>query len=295
MAVTYGFFNSVNGDRKYNADKMSEYFDGLITNGVYEHVGGGLQVVPHSGMTVNVQPGRGIINCKWLNNDAVLTVDITQAHPTLNRYTAIVMRLNVTDRLMEIAAKDGTAAANPAQPEMTNTVTTKELCLAYIYVKAGATSITASNIQDMRGSSLCGWITGLINQVDTSRLFNQYSAAYAENLANMQSWEQYQKDQFDAWFETLTSQLQVNTHIERTYAETNTTEATNSVTIPTSLSYEDGDVMDVYLNGVYLSPAVYTIETEGSGHKITTTDTLDADNTVTFSCIKSVIGNVAIN
>lgn len=39
MAVTYGFFNSVNGDRKYNADQMSSYFDGLVTDGVYEKIG----------------------------------------------------------------------------------------------------------------------------------------------------------------------------------------------------------------------------------------------------------------
>ena len=29
MAITYGFFNSVDGDRKYNAEQMSTYFDGL--------------------------------------------------------------------------------------------------------------------------------------------------------------------------------------------------------------------------------------------------------------------------
>ena len=67
MAITYGYFNSVNGDRTYNADQMSEYFDGLVSNGVYESVGGALQVTAGSGMTVNVASGRGIINCKWLN------------------------------------------------------------------------------------------------------------------------------------------------------------------------------------------------------------------------------------
>lgn len=36
MAVTYGFFNSVNGDRKYNADQMSSYFEGLVTDPEYQ-------------------------------------------------------------------------------------------------------------------------------------------------------------------------------------------------------------------------------------------------------------------
>ena len=296
MSVTYGFFNSVNGDRVYNADQMSEYFNGLVSNGVYESVGGALQVVPNTGMNVNVKTGRGIIDCKWINLDAILSIDITQSHPTLNRYTAVIIRLNITDRLMEITTKDGTAAANPTKPEMTNTVTTKELCLAYIYIAAGTTTITASNIEDMRASNLCGWVTGVVKQVDTSELFNQYSAAYAENLANMQAWEQNQKEQFDAWFETLTEQLQVNTHIERTFADTATTEATTVVMFPDALDYEDGDIIDVYINGVYLSPTEYTISLDSGAnkYKITTTATLDEGNTITFSCLKSVIGNVQI-
>ena len=96
MAITYGFFNSVNGDRTYNADQMSEYFDGLVSDGVYENVGGALQVLAGSGMTVNVQTGRMIINSKWLNNDAVVPLTITAAHATLNRYTAIVARLDIS-------------------------------------------------------------------------------------------------------------------------------------------------------------------------------------------------------
>lgn len=294
MSVTYGFFNSVNNDRVYNADQMSEYFDGLVSNGVYQKVGGGFKVEPNSGMNINIQTGRAIINCKWINSDAVTSIDVTQSHPTLNRYTAVVIRLNVTDRLMEIATKDGTAAANPTKPAITNTTTVKELCLAYIYVKAGATSITASNIEDTRSSSKCGWVTGLIKQVDTADLFTQFEAAYEENLANMQTWEAYQKAQFEAWFETLTTQLAVNTHIERTFGDTTTTSSAY-VYLPSGVDYEDGDVLDVYVNGVYLSPTEYVISHHSTnGWRIKPNTQLDSNNTVTFSCIKSVIGNVTI-
>ena len=294
MAITYGFFNSVNNDRVYNADDMSEYFDGLISNGVFENVGGGLQVVPNTGMNINVNRGRAIIDCKWLNNDSVLTLDVTQAHPTLNRYTAVVVRLNVTDRLMEIATKDGTAAANPSKPTMDDTVTVKEICLAYIYVKAGVTTITASMIEDMRSSNLCGWITCIVDHVDTSTLFDQYTAAYAENLADMQAWEQNQKEQFNAWFETLTQDLTVNLHLERKHADYTTTEQTSTVAIPSTIEYDPDDILDVYVNGVYLSPSEYTITGSGSSYQINTTAALDSGNTLTFNCIKSAIGNAPI-
>lgn len=296
MAVTYGFFNSLNQDRLYNADQMSEYFKGLISDGVFESVGNALQVIIDSGMSVNVQTGRAIIDCKWIENDALAPVTITQAHPTLNRYSAVVIRLNRTNRLMEFGTVDGTPASNPAKPSMTNTPQIVEKCLAYIYVAAGATAITAADIQDTRSSGLCGWVTGLIDQVDTSTLFDQYVAAYEQNLANMQAWEQAQKEQFQSWFSTLTDQLLVNTHIERTYADVTTTDLTRYVNFPAALDYEEGDIIDVYINGVYLSPTEYTIlENEvDEVYMIRTTNALDAGNVVNFSCLKSVIGNTNI-
>jgi hypothetical protein len=296
MAVTYGFFNSLNQDRLYNADQMSEYFKGLISDGVFESVGNALQVIVDSGMSVNVQTGRAIIDCKWIENDALAPVTITQAHPTLNRYSAVVIRLNRTNRLMEFGTVDGTPASNPAKPSMTNTPQIVEKCLAYIYVAAGATAITAADIQDTRSSGLCGWVTGLIDQVDTSTLFDQYVAAYEQNLANMQAWEQVQKEQFQSWFSTLTDELLVNTHIERTYADVTTADLTRYVNFPAALDYEEGDIIDVYINGVYLSPTEYTImENEvDEVYMIRTTNALDAGNVVNFSCLKSVIGNTNI-
>lgn len=44
MAVTYGFFNSVNGDRTYNADQISDYFLKLISNGVFATPSNAMQV-----------------------------------------------------------------------------------------------------------------------------------------------------------------------------------------------------------------------------------------------------------
>ena len=35
--IKTGFFNSINGDRGYNADDMSDYFKGLLTDGVFKN------------------------------------------------------------------------------------------------------------------------------------------------------------------------------------------------------------------------------------------------------------------
>lgn len=261
MAITYGFFNSIDGDRKYNADQMSEYFDGLISNGVYESVGGALQVLAAGGnMEVNVQTGRAIINCKWLNNDSVLTLNITQSHPTLNRYTAVVLRLDIVNRLMTITTKDGTNASNPIKPSMQNDSTMIELCLAYIYVGAGVTSISQANIEDARPSSDCGWVTGLIKQVDTSQLFLQWQTAY-ENYYNQMTKE------FNDWFTMLTEELNINTFIKKFYKRTVLSSGSSNI-IPMNMSgytYEASDIISVYINGLYAAPDVdYFLDTSGS-------------------------------
>lgn len=163
MAVTYGYFNSVNGDRKYNADQMSNYFDGLISNGVYQTVGNGLVVSAGSGMNVTVGTGRAMINCKWLKNDSALTVPITAANATLPRYTAVVARLDVLNRQMLITTVDGTPASTPTKPTPTVSNTIVELVLAYVYVAANATSISSSNITDTRSDdTVCGWVQGIV-------------------------------------------------------------------------------------------------------------------------------------
>lgn len=286
MAVTYGFFNSIDGDRKYDADQMSEYFDGLITNGVYENVGGALQVkaVSGGGMTVQVQTGRGIIDCKWLNNSAALTLEITSAHVTLNRYTAVVMRLDIVNRLMEITTKDGTNASSPTKPAMQNDSTMVELCLAYIYVAAGATSISQADIEDTRPSSLCGWVTGLIEQVDTSTLFLQWQTAY-ENYYNEMTAD------FNEWFDDLTEQLNVNTYIKRFYKRELLTSTSGSNVIAldmTGYTYDASDIIHVYINGLFGHAGVdYTLDT--TNMTITTTATASGTEVI-IEVLKSKIG-----
>ena len=241
MAVTSGYFNSVDGDRVYTAAQMSEYFEGLISNGVYEKVGNALIVRAGEGMSVDVGSGRAIINGRWLKNDAVLNLPITAAHALLDRWTAVYIRLSTNSRSVRIDTKDGEPSANPVKPSMNHDSTYYDLCLAYVYVKAGATSISQSNITDMRASNLCGWVTGIVKQVDTSELFLQWQTAYEEF---------YQS--FTDWFDHLTKTLQVNTYIQQ---------FKKVATIPpyTTIGYElsdiegytfdENDIINVYLDG----------------------------------------------
>ena len=264
MSVTYGFFNSIDGDRVYNADQMSTYFKGLIGQGVYEDVGGALQVLADTGMTVKVQTGRAIIDYKWLENDAVESVQINTASAVLPRYTAVVVRLDVANRLIEFGTVDGTAASSPSYPAMTNTTTIKEICLAMVYVAAGATSITQANITDTRPSALCGWVTGLIKQVNTSTLWLQWQAAY-------QAYYDAMTEQFQEWFDSLTQQLNINTFIKHFdwhyYLPASTT---GFYLRQQGYTYSESDIINVYINGLYAVNGVdYTLSVSGGEATIT--------------------------
>lgn len=293
MSITCGFFNSMDGDRLYTADQMSTYFKGLIGQGVYENVGGALQVVASDDFSVDVKTGRAIIGdvLKWMENDAVYNLTITPAHVTLNRYTAVVIQCDLNGRDITITTKDGSYATNPTKPLINDVAGIKELCLAYIYVKAGATTITQSVIQDTRSdNSVCGWVTGLIDQVDTSTLFDQWTAAYAENIAEMESWEQTQKTAFESWLSTLTEQLTVGAYIQQ-YKKVVTLSSGDSRTIPLNMSgytKEETDIFLIYINGL---KAIETVDYSISGTNLTV-NCDGSDDVIEIIVLKSVLGTL---
>lgn len=280
MAISYGFFNSVNGDRLYNADDISNYFLKLISNGVFATPADAMQVQAGSGMTVGVSAGWGFINCKWLNNDAAYNLTLDAADIVLNRIDRIVMRLNADNSLrnMELAISKGTPAATPTAPTLTRVSGgVWELSLAQIYVAAGATEITQANITDERAdASLCGWVTGLIDQIDTTNLFAQYDAA------------------FNDWFVTIKETLATTTLI-RQYTSHYETTTDNVTTIPVNIGVYNFalDVLNVYVNGLKLIPGVDYTE-NGSANTITLAQALDVIGTpVEFEVLKSVDGSEA--
>lgn len=298
MAITYGFFNAIKGsdgtyDRTYNADQMSTYFEGLVSDGVYESVGDAMQVVASSGMQVQVKSGRMLINSKWVKNDAAYPIAINAAHVTLNRYTAIVVRLDLSARTISIVAKDGDNATDPAKPTMTNSQTVKEMCLAYIYVGRGVTSISQANIEDTRpDNNVCGWVTGIVQQVDTSKLFLQWQTAYEEFYQQMQTWQQQQEAAFNTWFSALTDQLNVNTYIQRYHKAINIGDKNGIFPLDMDgYTYESTDILLINVNGITLTEDYdYLLDTSKTPVEIHTNADLEAENILEITVLKSKIG-----
>ena len=331
MAITYGFFNAIKQsdgtyDRTYNADQMSTYFEGLVSDGVYESVDDAMQVLADTGMQVQVGAGRAIIDSKWIKNTAAYPLIINAAHVTLNRYTAIIIRLDLSARTIVITTKDGENATTPVKPVITNSETIKELCLAYVQVGRGVTAITQANIEDARpDNNVCGWVTSIVQQVDTSKLFLQWQTAYEEFYKQMQSWqneqetgfsgwqneqetefsdwqqqqetgfsnwETSQKAAFDAWFSALTDQLNVNTYVKKYHKVVETGQKNRVFPLDMSgYTYVASDVLFINVNGVMLVEDYdYVLDTSKTPVEIHTNADLDAENILEITVLKSKIG-----
>lgn len=154
MAVSSGFFNSINNDRLYNAEHFSKFFDGLITDGVYLQVGDKFHVDPGTGLAVNVGSGRGWFKRVWIYNDSTLELELTAADPILSRIDAIVIDVDASTnvRNAEIKVVTGTAATRPDKPTLIDEELNKQYPLAYVTVTPGATSLTNINIEDCLAS-----------------------------------------------------------------------------------------------------------------------------------------------
>lgn len=241
MAIKYGFFNSVNGDRKYNADDISNFFIKLISDGVFPTPATNLQVVESSGMKVNVSAGWGFIRCKYICNTTYESLTIEPSDLVLNRIDRVVMRLDpsVSARNIILTVKKGTPAATPEPPELTRVSDgVYELSLAQIAVNAGASAITQADITDERpDGDVCGYVAGLINQIDAGNLFAQFSSA------------------FYSWFDAVKSEIASATLIVPLRAtfivdDEETDEINVSDLIP-QYNY-NLDILNIYVNGIKL-------------------------------------------
>lgn len=267
MAITSGFFDSVNGDRTYDADQMSNYFDGLVSNGVYESIGDRFLVrSANNGMNITVGTGRAIVQSRWVKNDATETLTLDPSDVQLNRVDAVVLRLDTNARDISLVIKKGTAVnGTPAMPAITRTESVYELYLAAVYVSKGATQPTS--ITDLRPSSYCGWVTGVVQQVDTSDLFNQWLLAYTRQFNTFQAFIDDKEAAFNEWFTKLTKQLTVEAGMTKLQRVTWIGRGSDAVVIneinSTLEDYdENSDILFVYMEGVYLTEGLdYTFDT----------------------------------
>ncbi len=231
MAQKYGFFNSVNNDRAYDASDVADFLKKFFTNGVFNN---SLGVSSNDNMTVSVAIGSANINGYSYENTETLTLDIDEADSELSRIDSVIVRLDLTNRQIQTQILEGQYATTPSQPNITRTGTIYDLRLANISIPAGATRITADMIADTRFSSDCGNVTQAVLELSTDEIFKQYEAWFTE------------------WFTNLQNQLDDNQagHLQNEINNINQSLGIYTDTFSTESTYDVGDLV-IYNNKIY--------------------------------------------
>ena len=209
MSVTSGFFNSLNGDRKYNAEQMSAIFDGIINNGVFANIGTAFGVQAATGNSVTVGVGRAWFNSTWIYNDSILPVDLDEAEVILNRYDAVVIEIDRNDavRAGSIKVVKGTPGSTATKPTLTKSDYLNQYPLVYIYRPAGSTSITQGNIENRVGTSECPYITAILQVTNIDNVVAQWEAQWDEWSDKWPQWEAA----WNQWFAEQTGDVSEET------------------------------------------------------------------------------------
>lgn len=189
MTTKSGFYDSLSGDRKYDASQLSKLFEGIITDGIFQSVGDALGVSTSTGMNVTVGSGRAWFNNTWTDNDSDIVLAISPSEVALNRIDAVVLEVNKETSVRENTIKvlKGVPATTPVAPTLSNTSTIKQYALAHITVNFGVTQITSGNIVNKRGTTGTPFITGLVDTIDVSTLLAQFEYDFNEWFTNLQN------------------------------------------------------------------------------------------------------------
>ena len=214
MSVSSGFFNSLNGDRKYNAAQMSAIFDGLIIDGVFASIGTAFAVKAAGGLTVNVGVGKAWFNHTWTVNDSILPMTAPEAEVLLDRIDAVVLEVNGMESVRDNTIKfvKGNPSSAPSRPTLTNEGNVHQYPLCYIYRKYGTAVINQADITPMVGTESTPFVTGILQTISLDELLGKWQDELDRftdaRSKEVDDWIAQEESDFTAWFNKMKADLQ---------------------------------------------------------------------------------------
>lgn len=214
MSVSSGFFNSLNGDRKYNTAQMSAIFDGLIIDGVFASIGTAFAVKAAGGLTVNVGIGKAWFDHTWTVNDSILPMTAPEAEVLLDRIDAVVLEVNGMKSVRENTIKfvKGNPSSAPSRPTLTNEGNVHQYPLCYIYRKYGTAVINQADITPMVGTESTPFVTGILQTISLDELLGKWQDELDRftdaRSQEVDDWITQEESDFTAWFNKMKADLQ---------------------------------------------------------------------------------------
>lgn len=214
MAFTFGFYNSLNHDRKYNAIQMGQIFDGIIYDGVYSTVGNCFVVrATELERTVIVGSGRAWFDHTWNYNDSDMVLEAPQSDILMNRIDAVVLDVNYAEisRTNNIMWVIGTPATNPVKPTLIKQLGHNQYPLAYVLRRSNVETISQADITNTIGTEECPFVTGPLEHITIDNLILQWGAQwddyYNAQVEDMAEANTLWKQQWEEFYELYTTQM----------------------------------------------------------------------------------------
>ena len=203
-------------DRLYDSQDWADYFKQFIGNGVYPNPASGLKVESaYNTHVLTVRMGAAFLSGRFYLQKKDFDFPVDASHLTLGRRDIVVCRHDIVARTAQLHYIAGTPASIPQTPPIIRTDDVFDLKLCEITINPNSQRISQSNILDTRpDSGVCGFVTGLIHQVDTSELYSQYKIYLDEQIslwdgirdtqeADWQNQTDRQKDDFREMFMSM--------------------------------------------------------------------------------------------
>lgn len=190
MTIKYGFYNSRYHDKVYDAENFAAIFDGIINDGVFMNVGEHFTVAPSTDLKVSVGPGRAWFNSTWTASDTNFIVSFDRSDAIDKRIDAVVLDINNQQRVNSIKVVKGTPSSDNVRPALARTDKHNQYALAYVTIRANATSVTIGDIQNVVGLDETPYVSGILKTANVTDLYS--------------NWE----EQFNTWFERVQSEFE---------------------------------------------------------------------------------------
>lgn len=169
---------------EYTAEDAEMYFC-TRSSGVYAgedfacSVTGADNVVTVSEGICWIKNGR--FSGKSAVNEEPEQVDMGISDALLPRIDAVVIRFSLDSNGSEIISKRGEPASSPVPPTVTRTDSVYELHICHVRREAGAATISASDVKDLRfDPNYCGLMADPVTKIDTSAIAAQIESLISD-------------------------------------------------------------------------------------------------------------------
>lgn len=198
-------------DVRYLVKEFTDYFSLFVGNGVFASPVNQCKVIPGTGNAVIVSAGWAFINGRFYHNTAPKEIALLPNQTNVNRVDSIRLRFSES-------SKNILASVFTGDTEIVRSEGTYDLKLADIIVPPFAVTVSAANISDARpNESVCGFVKGLVDVINTEDLFSQYNAMFEE-------WFNATKDQLQGDL-AIKIQLELEQVLDTVEASQNTIQA----------------------------------------------------------------------